>query len=564
MDAEPTFGAVDDAEAVVFDVFDTLITRPFMRPRDLFLYLEDVFSVPGFAEARIDAERRARETDRETDLDGIYSCIDERYRSMKDAEIEEEIALSLPDPDAKGLYERMERLGKRIVLASNMYLPPEVIEKILAHCGYAGWEKLFVSCREKKSKRNGLYAEVLVYLGITPGKVTVIGDSKDEDFSVPVSLGMEAYRWVPMSERYFLTHPKEEKFFRKCPKYSASVIAAMDMLFPGDEDESYWHSVSRRFGGVICIAFARFINDNAGDSDKLLFLSRDSYLAMKAWEELYGGKDHAYLHTSRMIAKIFGFRDFSNRDTAISMMCYLDEAGAPEGMKIPKSGDWKAFVSENRDEIEKVANSGHERFSHYIRGMTEGADDIMVIDATTMKFTSQRDIQAYLAHKNVKGCYYAVTGKGGPEHVTFCDRTEQHLSSSYVNLTEFFMGSGELPLADISEDGVPVFRRKAPDNEMRRHEAYPQIESGTMDCVDSWKKVFGSRIPKLDPEAVDRWLDVLMAEEHGKDPDTISGTRWAVNTQHTKTRPLIIRWTDIPMLAFYKAIERLSHFRRRK
>ena len=563
MDAEPALGSIEDAEAIAFDIFDTLITRPFMRPRDLFLYLENEFSIPGFAEARIDAEHEARKIDRETDLDGIYDCIDERYRPMKDTEIEEEIALSFSDPAAKELYERMRNLGKRIVLVSNMYLPPEAIGKILDHCGYAGWERMFVSCKEKKSKRNGLYAEVLGYLDIDPEKVTVIGDSKDDDFSVPISLGMEAYRWSPMSERYFLSHPKEAKYFRKYPGYSASAIAAMDMLFQGEKNESYWHCVSRRFGGIICTAFARFIEDNAGDSQKLFFLSRDSYLAMKAWEELYGGRDHGYLHTSRMIAKIFGFRDFSNRDTVVSMMNYLNEAGVPEGMQIPDSRQWKAFVSENREEIERAADAGHKRFGCYIEDMAEGADKIMVIDATTMKYTSQRDIQAYLAHKAVKGCYYAVTGKGGPEHVTFCDRAEQRLSSSYVNLTEFFMGSGELPLADISEEGKPVFCKKAPDNERKRRDVYPQIESGAMECVTFWKSVFGCRIPKLDPEAIDGWLDVLMAEEHGNDPDKLSGMRWAVNTQHTKTRPLIIRRTDIPALALYKAIERLSFSKRR-
>jgi predicted HAD superfamily hydrolase len=564
MDAQPIFGSVEDSEAVAFDVFDTLVVRPFMRPRDLFGYLEDEYSAEGFAKARVDAEHRARETDRETDIDGIYACIDERYRFLKEIEIESEISLSFPDPQAKGFYERMKSLGKRIVLVTNTYLPEEVIGKILAHCGYEGWERIFVSCREKKSKRNGLYSEALEYLGLSPGKFTVVGDSKDDDQAVPNSLGMEAYRWIPMTERYLLAHPKEERFLSGYPGYAASAIVAMDMLFPGADDETYWHRVSRRFGGILCTAFARFVRDNTGDSQKLLFLSRDSYMAMKAWEELYGGKDHAYLYASRMTAKAFGSRDLSDRDTVISLMTYLREKGAPEGMEIPDYKHWKEFAEKYRGELTEIANTGHERIGRYIESVAGDASPVTVVDATTMNFTSQRDIQRYLAHSEINGCYYAVTGKGGPSHTVYNDRTSQHLTSSYVNLTEFFLGSGEPPLADISEDGKPVFRKEIPEDERRRHEAQPQIESGEMDCVNSWKKVFGERIPRIPPEASDGWLDVLMAEERGDDPDTLSGMKWAVNTQHTVTRHLIIRRSDIPKLALYKAAEKLHSSRKNR
>jgi hypothetical protein len=85
-----------------------------------------------------------------------------------------------------------------------------------------------------------------------------------------------------------------------------------------------------------------------------------------------------------------------------------------------------------------------------------------------------------------------------------------------------------------------------------------------MDCVNSWKKVFGERIPRIPPEASDGWLDVLMAEERGDDPDTLSGMKWAVNTQHTVTRHLIIRRSDIPKLALYKAAEKLHSSRKNR
>ena len=84
----------------------------------------------------------------------------------------------------------------------------------------------------------------------------------------------------------------------------------------------------------------------------------------------------------------------------------------------------------------------------------------MLVDATTMKFTSQGDVERYLDHVDVTGCYYAVTAEGKKKHLAYCDRSRQHLCSSYVNLAEYFLGSGETPLLDIGDDGLPIFKNE--------------------------------------------------------------------------------------------------------
>ena len=47
-------------KVVSFDLFDTLLIRPFARPTDLFRLMERFYDVPGFADRRIQAERDAR------------------------------------------------------------------------------------------------------------------------------------------------------------------------------------------------------------------------------------------------------------------------------------------------------------------------------------------------------------------------------------------------------------------------------------------------------------------------------------------------------------------------
>ena len=52
---------IDLAKVVSFDIFDTLVFRIYRKPTDLFLHLERASGRKGFANARIKAERIARE-----------------------------------------------------------------------------------------------------------------------------------------------------------------------------------------------------------------------------------------------------------------------------------------------------------------------------------------------------------------------------------------------------------------------------------------------------------------------------------------------------------------------
>lgn len=52
--------ACKHADIISFDIFDTLLLRPYIRPTDLFLHLEYICNKPNFAISRIKAEEYAR------------------------------------------------------------------------------------------------------------------------------------------------------------------------------------------------------------------------------------------------------------------------------------------------------------------------------------------------------------------------------------------------------------------------------------------------------------------------------------------------------------------------
>ena len=53
------------------------------------------------------------------------------------------------------VFQIVRSAGKHIIITTDMYLPKETIERILAKNGYEGYEKLYLSCEHDISKGRG-------------------------------------------------------------------------------------------------------------------------------------------------------------------------------------------------------------------------------------------------------------------------------------------------------------------------------------------------------------------------------------------------------------------------
>ena len=187
---------------VSFDIFDTLVLRPFFYPTDLFACLSDklnasLHSYVDFMRIRFDAEARCRQkvalcmpSKEDINLDEIYATIQENYSidagllsELKEYEIAMELKYCKIRKTGRDLYELARDSGKKIIICSDMYLPQHVIEKILANNGYTEYEKLYLSSEIEltKATRN-LYKYVLKDLGnIEPDSIVHIGDNWQSD-----------------------------------------------------------------------------------------------------------------------------------------------------------------------------------------------------------------------------------------------------------------------------------------------------------------------------------------------------------------------------------------------
>ncbi len=208
-------------EYISFDVFDTLVLRPFYEPADLLQLLDLPFtektgSLISFSTLRMEAEEYARSLFAEklhaedVTMEEIYQIIVEEYKvsrtvadEMMQLEKANEIRFCRPRKAGVELFQLAQASGKKIVLITDMYLDRSTIETILHGCGIKGWDELLISSEERCLKYNGrLFLRALSRLGIRPNQLLHIGDGWKSD--------IEGSRQVGVSSIFF---PKPTEIF---------------------------------------------------------------------------------------------------------------------------------------------------------------------------------------------------------------------------------------------------------------------------------------------------------------------------------------------------------------
>ena len=204
-----------EIQVVSFDIFDTLIVRPFWVPTDLFHFLSEEFNrltpkvnTINFCDIRIRSEELAREKLRtsgslsqDITLDEIYDAMgghfsisEDLLSRMKDFEVMLEIRYCEARNTGKELYRYACQLGKRVVAVSDMYLPKETVFTILEKNGYCNFERVFVSSETKRIK---ITTEMFRYVAaelktVKPGNILHIGDNLNADYLGAMKAGWKS------------------------------------------------------------------------------------------------------------------------------------------------------------------------------------------------------------------------------------------------------------------------------------------------------------------------------------------------------------------------------------
>lgn len=273
---------------ISFDIFDTLVLRNVSKPVDVFeltsMRVSNIFgessavnsAIKNFPKVRIRAEQFARQKkSSEITLDDIYDEIRIELPEVsaqlcdlyKQFEIETELQVAVPNPEVFRAYCYCIESGKHIFITTDMYLPRDVIERILGKCGYTKYDELFLSSERGYTKKDGsIYKLITDKTGLDSKSIIHIGDNLKSDV-----LGA---RLNGINTDYI-----KKKNHQEFPSITKRTLEA----FLSNSEN---HTFGFQYFGPMLYGYVKWLSSELRNRgyDKVLFFAREGFYIKKAYD----------------------------------------------------------------------------------------------------------------------------------------------------------------------------------------------------------------------------------------------------------------------------------------
>lgn len=401
-------------EVVSFDIFDTLILRPFDTPQTLFILLEKKWGIKDFKKIRIEAEKNAREKavlfrgNREVTIYDIYEEIEYRTgldkRIGADYEYELEKKYCFANPYFKRILDILISNGKRFVAVSDMYYSKKQLEELLYKCGLIGFEDIFISCEYNCGKNaNGELFNIMRRC-VNTDSIIHIGDNYKSDIENAKKCGLEASFYKNVN---VIGNPQRADGMTDLvgAAYKGIVNAH---IYNGLKKYSVYHEYGYIYGGLYVLGYMNFIAQYVirNKFDKVLFVSRDGDIYHKVFNMLYPNIENEYVYWSRMACLFSDVKDQRNEFIDRTIKRHIDNDDKISVKALLKSLDLEEFakyfhkykISENEylhignkkvienlfldhfDEIIEKYNFKMEQIKKYYGKVVSGKSNVAVVD----------------------------------------------------------------------------------------------------------------------------------------------------------------------------------------
>ena len=297
-------------ETISFDIFDTLIFRPFSEPTDLFYLLGNMLGIMDFKRIRMEMEYRARQKrfqryhDYEVTLLEIWELMEKETGILAKVGMEAELQLELQycyaNPFMQKVFIELQKRKKSIVVVSDMYLSETFLRELLEQKGYVGIEHVYVSSEYRKSKASGeLFAFVVKECQLSDLRIHV-GDNVHSDVKMAKKYGFASC--------YYPNINKDSKQYRAHDMSPIVGGAYRGIVNNYLRNGLYTHSMEYEYGfvygGLFVVGYCAFIHAYCEKNgiDKILFLSRDGEILKKVYKKMYPTEHTEYVFWSRRAA----------------------------------------------------------------------------------------------------------------------------------------------------------------------------------------------------------------------------------------------------------------------
>lgn len=318
IDTEKLANELCEYDVISFDVFGTLILRPFSSPRVLFSIMEERLGIYKFSKIRVDSEDEARRSNHEkfnhdnTTLYEIYNLISKKTNlSAEDTaklEYELELEYCCANPYFKKVVSLCVKNNKKIIVCSDMYLSKKQIHGILKHNGYNTFDEILVSSELNKSKKKGdIYK--LIKDKYTNKKIIHVGDNYESDIENAEKAGIDTYYYKNVNDIGNKTRIDGMSYI------TGRVYSAMinNHLYCEKQEYDDEYKLGYIYGGIYVLGFVQWVNRFAVNYniDKVLFLARDGDVYSRMYDKLPGHKEWEYFYWSRLAGmKITAFENY--------------------------------------------------------------------------------------------------------------------------------------------------------------------------------------------------------------------------------------------------------------
>jgi FMN phosphatase YigB (HAD superfamily) len=297
--------AIEGSDLISFDVFDTLLRRPFLHPTHLFDCIASEIGDADFGDKRRFAEASARSKYKgaiDVTLDQIYEFLE--YKPNR--ELERELDYLIPRDDICAMLRLASAKGKKIIAISDMYLPKSVVGDLLRRHGIVV-DDLIVSSTDGVAKFDGsAFRLAATRHGVPLSRILHFGDNADADYATPKRLGMRAIlvgNWTPGGPACQLTDALLGRLSSNGSHGSSTVGAAIrDLRFRYGHSD-FWRDLGRYHVGPLIYGFAHWLNAMVEREgiENLIFVARDGWLPFRVFGALNQRCRSTYAYLSRAV-----------------------------------------------------------------------------------------------------------------------------------------------------------------------------------------------------------------------------------------------------------------------
>lgn len=551
-------------DIISFDIFDTLLVRPYVKPTDMFIHIEKLYKAEGFHKNRIKAEKLARDKyidnkNEEVTLNQIYEEIDYKYKHLKEIEIKFEERILTIHKNNKEIYDYALNMDKKIIIVSDMYLPKDIIEKILIKNNYKNYYKLYLSSDLMLTKSTGnLYKYIIDDLNVEPSAIMHIGDNYHSDFNNAKLYGINSIFVEKIIDTFLKNNTRAWNLLNE-NKDNIGVSIMLGLLafncFNKKNKNNYWHNFGFLYGGPAVFTYMNWLKKQVVENEikEVLFVARDGYSLKKVFDIIKPEyiKTH-YIYAPRIIYYLITLDlnlhlkyhtvEFFDMIKSILEYCkdkdkYLQKH-TPNNITSANQG--YEFILKNIDIYKRLGKLEYERYKEYIEKYNIDKNNIAIVDTVSFFISSQKIISLFVGKENIIGYYWYLLLQEEQNYKVKSFQEERKNLFVEWNIMEFLITSPEAPIKTI-DNTKPVY--STPNKyEKKRMKVYQYVANGIIEFAKIIKNYFDGIELFFDYKEITKWINILVYTPNNYDKKYIKDIKHSWNVNNKNYIPLIQRW----------------------